>query len=175
MKTTTWGTMEYEASEVLSRQTYRDQNRDSVLSSLSERYCSSSRSVRSLSLSLGALGSAACNYQPWKRAGMGNHLEFYFEELCRCCKKEVKFTRDIVTNNGYAVCSAILFLFVEELVCVQYEVEIGKMLIFTGRKLFITASLKTYMILKSEYSIIFIHLTTFFYFPSPGNQCFWKP
>lgn len=62
------------------------------------------------------------------------------EELCRCCKKEVNFTRDIVTNNGYTVCSAILFLFVDELLCVQYEVEIGKMLIFTGRKLFITAS-----------------------------------
>ncbi|CAL9158357.1 unnamed protein product [Musa hybrid cultivar] len=43
------------------------------------------------------------------------------EELCRGCKKEVKFTRDIVTNNGYTLCSAILFLFVEELLCVQYE------------------------------------------------------
>jgi DnaJ family protein B protein 13 len=28
-------------------------------------------------------------------------LECTLEELCRGCKKEVKFTRDVVTKNGY--------------------------------------------------------------------------
>ncbi|CAL9110235.1 unnamed protein product [Musa acuminata var. zebrina] len=31
-------------------------------------------------------------------------LGWTLEELCRGCKKEVKFTRDIVTNNGLIVC-----------------------------------------------------------------------
>ena len=33
-------------------------------------------------------------------------LECTLEELCRGCKKEVKFTRDVVTRNGYLLSSA---------------------------------------------------------------------
>ena len=31
-------------------------------------------------------------------------LECTLEELCRGCKKQVKFTRDVVTKNGYGYC-----------------------------------------------------------------------
>ena len=33
-------------------------------------------------------------------------LECTLEELCRGCKKEVKFTRDVVTKNGYLLLSS---------------------------------------------------------------------
>ena len=37
-------------------------------------------------------------------------LECTLEELCRGCKKEVKFTRDVVTKNGYLLSPLSVFL-----------------------------------------------------------------
>jgi DnaJ homolog subfamily B member 13 len=41
-------------------------------------------------------------------------LECTLEELCRGCKKEVSFTRDVVTKNGYLLISAVLLCLTEQ-------------------------------------------------------------
>jgi len=45
------------------------------------------------------------SYVVRKAPPLERKLECTLEELCRGCKKEVKFTRDVVTKNGYLLLS----------------------------------------------------------------------
>jgi DnaJ homolog subfamily B member 13 len=58
-----------------------------------------------------------------KASPLERKLECTLEELCRGCKKEVKFSRDVVTKNGWVLCSLPHSLFLTRLQLTTHQRE----------------------------------------------------